>query len=237
VGDIEARGRLEPITLHPDGRVLDGRNRVLALQRLGRPIKAVTYHGADPKAFVESVNFHRRHLTTETKRERAARMLRDNPQHSNRAIAKIADLDDKTVAAERAGLESTAETPQTYKRTGRDGRTRRQPVTKPRTPSRPVAYVPPPPEPQAPVRNQPIISGDVDLTCSNPAEAIIPDQQPNNIGGPIGGFAPRPRIFSIPRDPLEMGAFLFNEIGAHDCRKLVDAILALLRPEELCSDG
>jgi hypothetical protein len=68
--DIEANGVREPIWLHPDGRVLDGRNRALACKRLGVPLAEVpsrTYEGDDPLAFVLSLNLHRRHLTSDQK--------------------------------------------------------------------------------------------------------------------------------------------------------------------------
>jgi hypothetical protein len=252
--DIEERGQLEPITLHPDGRPLDGRNRIFANRRLGRPTKAITYQGDNPKAFVESINFHRRHLTTEQKRKRAARMLRDNTQHSDRAIARIAGLDKNTVADERAKQESRGEIPHVSTRT--DTRGRQQPAHKPRPSGqtsdeareamrahghrmnesmreraepRQITYVPPAPEPLAPVTNQPIISSDLTRFSSAEWLATIPNRPDT---GEPGTLSERPRIYGVPRDPVEMAAFLFDEIGAHDCRKLVDAILVLLRPDE-----
>ncbi len=122
--DIRDRGQLEPITLHPDGTVLDGRNRVLACGILRIGVKAITYRGDDPKAFVESVNFHRRHLTLDQKRERAAAILRDNPHMSDSAVARISGVSDKTVASVR----SRSEIPSVSTRT--DTRGRRQPATR-----------------------------------------------------------------------------------------------------------
>jgi len=62
VGDIQQHGLLEPITLYA-GKILDGRNRYRACQRL--KIQPVTrdYDGDAPVAFVIAKNLHRRHLT------------------------------------------------------------------------------------------------------------------------------------------------------------------------------
>ena len=61
--DIEKNGLAEPITVY-EGKILDGRNRATACQRLGIEPKTVEYTGDDPVAFVLSKNLHRRHLTT-----------------------------------------------------------------------------------------------------------------------------------------------------------------------------
>ena len=124
--DIRERGQLEPVTLHADGTVLDGRNKVLAGKKLQIGVKAVTYQGDDPKAFVASVNFHRRHLTIDQKRDRAATILRDNPHMSDSAVASIAGISDKTVA----NVRSRSEIPSASTRTDTKGR--RQPAKKPR---------------------------------------------------------------------------------------------------------
>jgi hypothetical protein len=63
--DIRARGVLNPITMY-QGLVLDGRNRVVVCDRTGIPsdsIPRVEFEGADPFAFVVSMNLYRRHLT------------------------------------------------------------------------------------------------------------------------------------------------------------------------------
>jgi hypothetical protein len=52
----------------------------------------------DPYAFVISANIHRRHLTTEQRKEIAAALLRVNPARSDRSVAKEVRLDNKTVA-------------------------------------------------------------------------------------------------------------------------------------------
>ena len=60
--DIRAKGLLEPITLTPDGLLLDGRCRWDACEREGIAPQAVVYDGDDPIGFVASKNRHRRHL-------------------------------------------------------------------------------------------------------------------------------------------------------------------------------
>ena len=63
--DIEANGLLEPLTLTPDGLLLDGRCRQEACVMIGReitPDMTVIYNG-DPIAFSASKNCYRRHLT------------------------------------------------------------------------------------------------------------------------------------------------------------------------------
>ena len=55
----------------------------------------------DPYAFVASANIHRRHLTSDQKRDLIANLLRARPERSNLATAKIAHADDKTVATVR----------------------------------------------------------------------------------------------------------------------------------------
>lgn len=65
VDDIATHGLHEPVWLHTDGRIVDGRNRYLACRELG--IEPVTrmYEGDDSDLvfFVVSLNLHRRHLS------------------------------------------------------------------------------------------------------------------------------------------------------------------------------
>jgi N6-adenosine-specific RNA methylase IME4 len=60
--DIAANGLREPITLHKDGRVLDGRNRARACEIAGVIARFATYEGDDTVGFVISANLKRRHL-------------------------------------------------------------------------------------------------------------------------------------------------------------------------------
>jgi hypothetical protein len=66
--DIAEHGLLEPITLHPDGSILDGRNRHRACVAAGiQPYFHTWNADGSPTDFVLSMNLHRRHLTTEQK--------------------------------------------------------------------------------------------------------------------------------------------------------------------------
>lgn len=61
--DVKAHGLLHPITLH-EGQILDGRNRALACERAGVPVRTTPWTGSgSPVAWVVSQNLHRRHLT------------------------------------------------------------------------------------------------------------------------------------------------------------------------------
>jgi hypothetical protein len=64
VEDIRENDLREPIMLYED-KILDGRNRFLALEISTREIKEghfKKYYGSDPIGFVLSANLHRRHL-------------------------------------------------------------------------------------------------------------------------------------------------------------------------------
>lgn len=65
VADVQVNGLHLPIVLHPDGRILDGRNRYRACQAAGVEPRYETWAG-DPGteiAFVISLNLTRRHLS------------------------------------------------------------------------------------------------------------------------------------------------------------------------------
>jgi N6-adenosine-specific RNA methylase IME4/ParB-like chromosome segregation protein Spo0J len=61
---IRANGLRQPITLHRDGRVLDGRHRAQVCAELGIPAGTTTFEGSDHEAltFVLDLNLKRRHL-------------------------------------------------------------------------------------------------------------------------------------------------------------------------------
>ncbi len=64
MADIEANGLRHPVVLF-DGKILDGRNRYNACQKLGIPHREVPFHGdyAEAVQLVVSENIHRRHMT------------------------------------------------------------------------------------------------------------------------------------------------------------------------------
>lgn len=64
VADIRGRGLQEPVWLHRDGRIIDGRNRYRACLEANQEPRFRTYEGPDSELvpFVVSLNVHRRHL-------------------------------------------------------------------------------------------------------------------------------------------------------------------------------
>lgn len=168
--DIQENGLQQPIIILRDNEgetrgesgpyptfLLDGRNRLEALKRLGvtdpsktpggalysQKVRVIDLHmqttlgrGAaweavlDPVTFVLSMNVKRRHLTREQKRAILAASIKAEPALSDRQHAKRAGVSDKTAGAVRRELESTAEIPQSDSRVSGDGRTRRKPEKK-----------------------------------------------------------------------------------------------------------
>jgi N6-adenosine-specific RNA methylase IME4/ParB-like chromosome segregation protein Spo0J len=61
---IRANGQREPITLHRDGRIIDGRHREAACAELGIAVTTRTFDGSDADIlqFVLDLNLKRRHL-------------------------------------------------------------------------------------------------------------------------------------------------------------------------------
>ncbi len=74
--DITERGQELPVVLH-EGRVLDGRNRLLACERAKVEPKTVEWdgRGGSPTAFVVAANLRRRHLTDSQRAMVAAELL------------------------------------------------------------------------------------------------------------------------------------------------------------------
>ena len=109
IDSIEHQGLLNPITIY-QGKILDGRNRY-------RAAKAAKYRftpkdfvellpaGANPKDFVLSVNVQRRHLNTEQKRALVIQLLRERPHESDRRIALLIGVSNKSVSTYRKELE------------------------------------------------------------------------------------------------------------------------------------
>ena len=73
--DIKQNGLLHPIVLHPDGSILDGRNRQTACVLAGVEPRYDTWNGeGNELSFVVSENLMRRQLTTEQRGMVAARL-------------------------------------------------------------------------------------------------------------------------------------------------------------------
>jgi hypothetical protein len=149
VADIKANGLREQIVLY-EGMILDGRNRYRALRALGispteipehpfgsfcgRDVLAAQDPGKDPAGFVVSRNIHRRHLTAERRRALIAELIKAQPEKSDREIAREAKVDHVTVGKVRKAKEATGEVSPVERRTGADGKARKQPAKKPAPP-------------------------------------------------------------------------------------------------------
>jgi hypothetical protein len=146
--DIKANGLRERVTLYGSAdneatwQLLDGRNRLDAMELVGLPVLAANGtirdelwgfrpdYQVDPYAYVLSVNAHRRHLTPEQKRYVIAKVLKAQPEKSNRQIAKHLKRDHKTIGAVRDELEARGELSPRLITT--DTRGRKQPTRKTR---------------------------------------------------------------------------------------------------------
>jgi hypothetical protein len=129
VADIKTNGLQEHIALY-EGKILDGRNRYRAC--LAAKVTPVTYAAdpfiADPAAYIISINLHRRHLTPEQKRDLITRLLKANPNKSDRQIGKQIGSHHTTVGTVRKAEEGRGEISHVSTRTDTKGR--KQPAKK-----------------------------------------------------------------------------------------------------------
>jgi hypothetical protein len=119
----EADTKLPPILVHRTTlRVIDGMHRLRAAQRRGATTIAVQYFDGDEReAFVMSVRLNSTHglpLTLADRKNAALRVIQYHPEWSDRSIAALVSISDKTVGAIRR-REST-NLPQHATRIGRD---------------------------------------------------------------------------------------------------------------------
>ena len=77
-----------------------------------------------------SANIHRRHLTAEQRRDLIAKLIKAQPEKSDRQIGEMIKADHKTVGAVRAEKEATGEISSVEKRIGMDGKARKRPAKK-----------------------------------------------------------------------------------------------------------
>ena len=75
ITDIRKNGLHEAIWLDPDGRILDGRNRLRACEAADVEPRFQTYEGGDSLGFVLSLNLKRRHLNESQRAMVAARAV------------------------------------------------------------------------------------------------------------------------------------------------------------------
>jgi hypothetical protein len=104
--DIAAHGLRDPITLTPDGLLLDGRNRALACQ-MADVETATTIFDGDPWLFSLSRNMHRRHMTIDQIAMVAAELATRTVGNPNLPIASNEAIGNAE-AAKAAGVPETA---------------------------------------------------------------------------------------------------------------------------------
>jgi hypothetical protein len=151
---LRRRGKRRP---PPEFYLVDGRNRLTALEQCGRlefneagwpsiesgfdfdrAITALDY-GDDPYEYVVSANIHRRHLSGEQKRELIAKLIKVDPSKSDRQIAEVAKASPTTIGTVRAKMETAGDVSKLDTRT--DTRGRAQPARKKRRPIGPESYI------------------------------------------------------------------------------------------------
>jgi hypothetical protein len=120
-----------PVVVYSDGKrywLADGWHRVAGARQAGlEEVKADVREGGRDEAQWHAVSANQTHGLRRKREDvqRAIELALRNPRgagQSNRQIAAHVGCDDKTVGAVRAGLEATAEIPQSTARRGRDGR-------------------------------------------------------------------------------------------------------------------
>jgi ParB-like nuclease domain len=134
VADIKAHGLKDNIILY-EGKILDGRNRYRACKAAGVEVHYWHFYDLkgrldrpDPAAYVISANLHRRHLTAEQKREVIAKLLKAQPEKSDRQIGKMAMASKNTAKSVRDELEARGQIDHVETRTDTKGR--KQPAKK-----------------------------------------------------------------------------------------------------------
>jgi hypothetical protein len=127
--DIKKHGLHEGVALF-DGMLLDGRNRLDAMEMIGIKVLAGNkldvrhrkVEGVDPIVYVISKNIRRRHLTPEKKRDLIETLVKACPEKSDRQIADEAKSNRNTVGRIRNKLESSGDVSRSDTRTDRKGR-------------------------------------------------------------------------------------------------------------------
>ena len=148
--DIKQHGVHEPVVIF-EGKILDGRHRLKACDRIGIDPPSRVFEGTteEAKAFVLSANVHRRHLTFEQKQAVMFAELKRDPTQSDRAIAGKVKASPTSVGKLRAKAEAAGDVSTVNTRT--DSKGRAQPATKPKPKAAPTKPKRPPATKAAPV--------------------------------------------------------------------------------------
>jgi hypothetical protein len=165
VKDIDANGQRQgqDIDIWQD-KIIDGRNRARACQKLGikpRYRKCRFKDEAAARAYVLSQNIHRRHLTAEQKRDIIAKFA--DWSKSDRVIGKEFKVDHKTAGKARKAATAGEASP-VQKRTGKDGKKRKAPTPKKNTGAPDDGA-----EPAAPVEEMPAVATDTEAAPTTSA--------------------------------------------------------------------
>jgi hypothetical protein len=160
--------------------LVDGRNRLAAIElavedpeEREKLIENALANGkvlnsdVDPWSYVVSANLHRRHLSLKQKREVAASLLKQNPERSDLATAKLAGLSDKTITGLRTGLAARSEIPNVKDHVDTAGR--RQPARKATKAGDRAKSTAKPPKAQ---QRDKLIVGLINLLHRDPVEAL-----------------------------------------------------------------
>jgi hypothetical protein len=189
---LDGRNRLDAmelvgIPIVKDGKLNFGRDGYLPWDERGVPRAILHLHelsesedfpsgkkhikpACDPYEYVISANIHRRHLTAEQKRELIGKLIKANPEKSDRQIAAMTKASPTTVGTKRTKMEAAGDVSKLDTRTDKVGR---------QQPARRSARKKEEPEPVAPVIVSLHAAG---LTVAPPV-----------IGTPSVSIAPGPR--------------------------------------------
>lgn len=115
--NIRAHGVKLPVVFWHDGRLLDGRNRLEAMERLGIDTDRASIHAdtvmcGDPAAWVITLNIHRRHLTKQQRADLIVKALeasRQNGESDAEVKAKAVETGKQHGIAKRTVERSLAE--------------------------------------------------------------------------------------------------------------------------------
>lgn len=129
---IKAGGTLDPPVLFDDGKdfwLSAGHHRMAAYKMAGQTrMPCIVKHGSKWDAIAFGIKDDLAHkgerLSNADKRNAVEMVLKEKPEMSDRAVAELCGVNDKTVGRYRTNLQSTAEIPQLANRVGKDGRTR-----------------------------------------------------------------------------------------------------------------
>jgi ParB-like chromosome segregation protein Spo0J len=140
--DIANRGVIVAVEYDDRGQIIDGFHRVRACKELKiiewpRNVRAYEDEAAK-RTMARKLNLARRHLDAKTKRALIAEELKDNPDRSDRQVAMQLGVSHVTVGKARRKSESTGQIDQLKKRTGKDGKRRKQPASRPKRDAAPT---------------------------------------------------------------------------------------------------